>query len=86
MSIVAVHKKPIELMIGDVMWSEAIIMGSFMYSSNDINEALNILSEKSTSINKIVTHRFPQSQIVKAFEMACNPSKAVKVIIDYDLA
>ncbi|MNZ57419.1 Sorbitol dehydrogenase [compost metagenome] len=85
LSVVAVHKKPVEIMIGEVMWSEAAIMGSFMYSPDDIKEALHYLSQRNTGITKIVTHRFPHSKIVEAFEKASNPSQAVKVIIDYDL-
>ncbi|MBA9087931.1 2-desacetyl-2-hydroxyethyl bacteriochlorophyllide A dehydrogenase [Fontibacillus solani] len=85
LSVVAVYKKPVEVALGNVMWSEATIMGSFMYNSEDIKEAIRYLDERSTNIGKIVTHRFPHNQIVDAFETACDPSRAVKVVIDYDL-
>lgn len=85
LSVVAVYKKSVEVPLGNVMWSEAAIMGSFMYRAEDIREAIQYLEARSTSINKIVTHRFPHHRIVDAFEAACDQSRSVKVVIDYDL-
>ncbi|SDF16511.1 2-desacetyl-2-hydroxyethyl bacteriochlorophyllide A dehydrogenase [Fontibacillus panacisegetis] len=85
LSVVAVHKKSPEVAFSSLMMTEAVIMGSFMYTPKDINETLGYLSSHSTQINKIITHRYPHSQITEAFEMACDASQAIKVVIDYDL-
>lgn len=85
LSVVAVHKKPTEVAFSSLMMTESVIMGSFMYTPEDIKETLGYLSFHRTQINKIVTHRFAHSQITEAFEVACNSTHAIKVIINYDL-
>ncbi|CUX71735.1 Galactitol-1-phosphate 5-dehydrogenase [Clostridium sp. C105KSO15] len=84
--VVAVYKKPVEVTLGNLMWTESSMMGSFMYNSSDIREAIDYLSDKNTNAVKMITHNFSHSQIVEAFEMAINTEKAVKVVINYELA
>ncbi len=83
--VVAVYKKKVEISLGNLMWAESSMMGSFMYTPQDIQEALHYLSQKNTPILRTITHQFPHNQIREAFEMAIQPAQAIKVVINYDL-
>ncbi|UUX35508.1 zinc-dependent alcohol dehydrogenase [Fundicoccus culcitae] len=85
LSVVASHHKDNLVNFKDLMWGEQKIVGSFMYNTNDIKEAIQILSDGKTKITSIITQKYPQSQAKEALEIASDTSQSIKVVIDYDL-
>lgn len=84
-SIVAVYKKPITFDLAPFAAPRLTLQGSTGYDVPDIVEALNNVTGHRTKAPEIVTHHFPHSQAVEAFETACNPATgAIKVVIDYE--
>ena len=85
LSIVAVHKAPIEINFSAIMANNVEIKGSCGYNDADIREVLDNLNTHRTKISKIVTHHFPHCKAVEAFATAADPSTgAIKVVIDYE--
>nr|WP_092068965.1 alcohol dehydrogenase catalytic domain-containing protein [Dendrosporobacter quercicolus]NSL47294.1 alcohol dehydrogenase catalytic domain-containing protein [Dendrosporobacter quercicolus DSM 1736]SDL84131.1 2-desacetyl-2-hydroxyethyl bacteriochlorophyllide A dehydrogenase [Dendrosporobacter quercicolus] len=84
LSCVALHKKSLLINFMQIMSSEAVIMGSRGYTSEDILEVINNLTSKKVNITKIITHRFKLTDAAKAFEIASNQSLAIKVVLDLE--
>lgn len=83
-SVVAVYKAPYEINLMLVMAKRYTIKGSCAYDHEDALEAIDLLSKKSTNIDKLITHVFPHTELEKALDTASDPqSGALKVIIDY---
>ncbi len=51
---------------------------------SDFSRALELLATGQIDVKSLITHRFPLTQGVKAFEVACNKesSGAIKIILD----
>ncbi len=84
LSIVAMHKQPLEINSGALVGGEIMIKGSCCYQSDDIDEVLDNVFNKKTKIAKIITHHFSYDHLIEAFETASDPKTgAIKVVIDY---
>ncbi|MBQ9955509.1 MAG: alcohol dehydrogenase catalytic domain-containing protein [Eggerthellaceae bacterium] len=83
-SIVANSKSPASVFMGTVMTSELEICGSSGYNHDDITEVIGYLANKSTKIDKIITHRFKYDELEHALDIASSiEAQAVKVIVEY---
>jgi len=78
LSVVALHRAPIEVNFLLVMLKSLNIIGSMAYP-DDWTEALEILG--SADLSPMVTHRFPLERFHDALAVAQDPSAGAKVLI-----
>jgi L-iditol 2-dehydrogenase len=84
LSCVALQKKEIPINFMQVMSTECNIMGSRGYTKEDILEVIDNLANKKSNVTKIITHKFALDDGPKAFEIASDPSLAIKVVLDLE--
>lgn len=82
--LVAGYYQPLEVDLGRIVWSEAIVTGSNCYGysglGTDFQAAINLIASGKVEAAKLVTHRFPLLEISEAFQVAADKrSGAIKV-------
>lgn len=82
--LVAGYYKPLEVNLGRIVTTEAIVTGSNCYGysglTTDFQAAIDLISSGKVAPTKIVTHRFPLDEITEAFATAADKrSGAIKV-------
>ena len=66
------------------IYAEQIISFCELCFNNAITEVIGYLANKSTNIEKAITHRFSYDQLEEALDVASSvEAQAVKVIIEY---
>ncbi|WP_242951393.1 zinc-dependent alcohol dehydrogenase [Clostridium kluyveri] len=83
-SCVALHKKEVSIRFHEVMSTQCVLMGSRGYTSEDINEVIDNLSQNNSKVTEIITHVFKLEDAKEAFEMASSPDKAIKVVLNME--
>lgn len=68
----------------DLVYSEMEIMGSIAYNDVDIKQCIQALHEKSTPVEKIITHHYPLKDIDQAFKQAAKSNETLKILIDHE--
>jgi len=84
LSCIAVHKNEVPVNFRQIMSTEAVIMGSRGYTTDDIQEVIDNLEKKRTSITDIITHVFKLDEFENAFEVASSPDVAIKVVFNME--
>ena len=64
-----------------VMLRELMVVGALAYDL-EFREAIALLASHKVDLGPLITHRFPLSEISKAFEVQMDASASIKVIID----
>jgi 2-desacetyl-2-hydroxyethyl bacteriochlorophyllide A dehydrogenase len=82
--LVGGYYKPLEVNLGRIVHSEAIVTGSNCYGYSglitDFEAAIDLIATGKVAATKIVTHRFPLDEITQAFAVAADKELgAVKV-------
>jgi L-iditol 2-dehydrogenase len=82
--LVAGYYKPLDVNLGRIVWSEAIVTGSNCYGysgmKTDFEAAIELIASGKVDATKIVTHRFPLEKIAEAFRVSADKrSGAIKV-------
>ncbi len=82
--LLAGYHKSLEIELGQIVWSEAIITGSNCYGysgmKTDFETSIDLIASGKVDVTKLVTHRFPFSEISEAFEVAADKtSGCIKV-------
>ncbi|MFP3668779.1 alcohol dehydrogenase catalytic domain-containing protein [Priestia sp. SIMBA_032] len=81
--IVSVFTSDIPLNMGAIQANEIEIKGSNVYTSEDFNQSLRILTERAQDLEHIVTHHMKLSEINEAMqELNNSKNQALKIIID----
>ena len=73
------HKVPVE--VGRLIWKNARMEGS-LGAAFFMPKTLAFLSQHLVDPTKIITHRFPLSEMQKAIELGENMSESAKIVID----
>ena len=73
--------KPVELNLLKLLMTEMTVTASLAYK-NEFPEVIEMLASKKLDASKMITHLLPLSDFEKAFSIAGDPEKAVKVMID----
>ncbi|WP_368489701.1 zinc-binding dehydrogenase [Clostridium sp. BJN0013] len=81
---IALHKQPVTISFHELMSTQCALMGSRGFSPNDIEEVISNLAEKKSKAPEIITHKFPLENAEKAFEIAADPTCAIKVVLDLE--
>ena len=79
--MVAIHKKPCEIMFQQLSYREQVIIGTRIYAKGDFQEAISLAEDKKVDLKKIITHIFSMENAIDAFRIAKNPSESCKVVI-----
>jgi (R,R)-butanediol dehydrogenase / meso-butanediol dehydrogenase / diacetyl reductase len=79
LSIVALHRKPIEVDFLLVLMRELQITGAMEYP-DDFGRGIDLLARRD--LTPMITHRFPLERFHEALDVARNPSVAGKVMIE----
>lgn len=61
---------------------ELELVGSFRFN-NEIDHVLAALADGSLYVDPIVTHEFPSTQAIEAFDLAKDPTRSGKVLISF---
>jgi L-iditol 2-dehydrogenase/L-idonate 5-dehydrogenase len=61
---------------------ELELVGSFRFNS-EIDDVLAALADGSLYVDPVVTHEFPSTQAIEAFELAKDPTKSGKVLLSF---
>lgn len=80
-SIVALHKKAIELEPMFFIYKNLEMKGSVGYP-NEFPQVIDFMASGKVDMKPTVTHRFPLSEIDKAFKVTTKPDETIKVLID----
>ncbi|MEK1831199.1 zinc-binding dehydrogenase [Priestia megaterium] len=81
--IVSVFTSDIPINMGTIQANEIEIKGSNVYTSEDFNQSLRILTERAQDLEYIVTHHMKLNEINEAMQELNNPkNQALKIIID----
>jgi threonine dehydrogenase-like Zn-dependent dehydrogenase len=81
LSVVALHRTPIEVSFLLVLMRELQINGAMEYPE-DFGRGIELLSRRDLS--PMITHRFPLERFHEALEVARDPSVAGKVMVEVD--
>ncbi len=79
--VLAIHRKPAELNMQALVYNNAQIHGSVMFSGEDLKESRGLLATHHDITKALVTHCFPLSEGPQAFETADQADTAMKVMI-----
>ena len=80
--MVAIHKKPCEILFQQLSYREQTILGTRIYAKGDFQEAVNLASDGSVNPGSIVTHSFGMNDVLQAFQVARNADEACKVVVE----
>ncbi|WP_228375147.1 zinc-dependent alcohol dehydrogenase [Demequina iriomotensis] len=83
LSIVGVHKKPVELDLGGLLTTELTIALSMGYPT-EIFEVTEDIVDHWQRFAPIVSHQLPASRVLEALELAATPGAAEKVVVTFD--
>lgn len=78
------QRKPVTLDGTKLMSKEISIIGSSGYST-EFPEVMQKLAQGAFDPESMITHRYPFSQFLRAFETACNLNSAAKVLVKFDV-
>lgn len=82
--IVALYHHDVTINPYQILGAEMEVVGSFAYANSDIEEVIEALHAKSTSVEQIITHYFTLDKINEAFIQAKDANCALKVVIDHE--
>lgn len=84
MVVVAVQagKRPVDIL--HMTYAQQSLIGSGGYFPEDVRDVMKIMSSGRYDIASIITHEFPQSELIQALETASDSEKSLNVIIRYE--
>ena len=81
--VVGVHGEPVDLNVGLIQDWELDVYGSLMYTRDDFEMALDLISRGKAQTQPFITHRFPLVEAARAYETLDDPeARALKVLIE----
>ncbi len=82
LTLVAVHKKPVEMDLMSVLAKEIRITSAMGYPT-ELPQAIELLRSNSREADNMVSHRFPGGDFEQAFRTASSPDAGAKVLLHY---
>jgi len=65
----------------DVWRNEITVTSSYGAAPRDLDEALALIADKKIDVARLISHRFPLTDIQQAFDLVANPKESLKVVI-----
>ncbi|MEV1025293.1 zinc-binding dehydrogenase [Streptomyces sp. NPDC050264] len=81
--VVGVHHTPYPVDFASLAYAQHSIIGSGGYLPEDVDTVMDIMESGDFDIESIITHEFPQHEIVRAIETASATDGALNVVIKY---
>jgi 2-desacetyl-2-hydroxyethyl bacteriochlorophyllide A dehydrogenase len=81
--VIAMQKHPVTLDGTRIMSKEVSIIGASGYPT-EFPEVMQKIASGAIDPEKMITHRFPFSEFLKAFETADDPNGAAKVLVEFE--
>jgi threonine dehydrogenase-like Zn-dependent dehydrogenase len=80
--IVSIFSSQVNLNLSDLMFNEKVIDGSFLYSHREFIQSIEALKSDEIDCSRIISGRFPLSEITRGFEeLLYNKDNHLKVIV-----
>jgi L-iditol 2-dehydrogenase len=73
--------KKVVVPINDFWMKEITILTSYYCGPPDIIEAMKLIEWHTVTVDDLITHRLPLTDIVKGFQLVVDGRKSIKVII-----
>ncbi|WP_416957342.1 zinc-dependent alcohol dehydrogenase [Streptomyces sp. Agncl-13] len=83
MVVVGVHHESVPVNLSTLAYAHQSLIGSGGYFPEDVDTVMEVMAGKEFDIESIVTHEFPQSEIVQAIRTAADVGEALNVMIKY---
>lgn len=83
MVVVGVHRTPHPIDLARPAYSQHSVIGSGGYQPEDVATVMDIMESGRFDIESIITHEFPQDEIVKAIETAGDLHTALNIVVKY---
>jgi len=65
------------------LWSKCVkIVTSYAAAKHDLEEAVQLIADKTIDVSPIITNRLPLAEIQKGFDLAVSGENSIKVIIE----
>jgi L-iditol 2-dehydrogenase len=75
-------KEPLTFEVPVIQRREISIVGHMMYVREDFEDAIKFMHNGAVKVEKLITHRFPASELKEAFEFIdANPDRVMKTIV-----
>ncbi|MBN2408535.1 MAG: alcohol dehydrogenase catalytic domain-containing protein, partial [Candidatus Aminicenantes bacterium] len=74
-------EKRVVIPVNDFWTKEVRVLTSYYCGPPDIQEALNLLADRSIEVDSLITHRLPLQDTARGFRMVIEGQDALKVII-----
>ena len=74
-------EKKVEVPINDFWMKEITILTSYYCGPPDITEAMKLIGSGNITVDDLITHRLPLTDIVKGFQLVTDGRESIKVII-----
>lgn len=81
-NIVGINNEPSNIEFEKVVYSQIDIKGSFLYSAEDIEEAIKLIMDNKINVSPIITDVISINEYHKAFKIAKNKNKSIKVLLE----
>lgn len=79
--MVAIHKKPAEVLFRDLAYREIAILGVRIYSIGSFPKAIELVAKGQVDLKPLITDVFPMEEALKAFDLAQNSKEACKILV-----
>ena len=73
--------KKVVVPVNDFWMKEITILTSYYCGPPDIMEAMKLIEWRNITVDDLITHRLPLTDIVKGFQLVTDGRKSIKVII-----
>ena len=74
--------KKVEIPINYFWMREVKILTTYYCGPPDIKEAINLIESQSVTVDDLITHKLPLSEIARGFQLVIEGKDAVKVLIE----
>ena len=78
----AIPDKDIKLPMADVWRNEITITSSYGAAPADLQEALDLITNKTVNVDAMITHRLPLDEIQEGFRIVSEAKESLKVVLE----
>ncbi|HEX2964720.1 MAG TPA: zinc-binding dehydrogenase [Syntrophorhabdaceae bacterium] len=68
--------------VNDFWTKEITVLTSYYCGPDDIREAMRLIESDKVTVNDLITHKLPLSDIVRGFQLVSEGTESIKVIIN----
>lgn len=80
--VVGVFGREVCIPMGLVQDWELRLLGALMYTGTDYQEAIDLLASSNIEVGRMITHRYPLTDVNEAFAQASRRGSTLKVVLE----